>query len=112
MKIIDNDVLHSWKDHRTNSGKLYRYAFVKNTEGYIDIAIQTPRTGRSEDWEITHKLPLDQSTNGITKICIRREKRLAVTSFHIAFGIMKEYCEMHAHYIDTGETIDEQLSSS
>ena len=106
-EYVDADTLHGWKTHRTSKGRNYDYAFVKRSSGHIDIAIRTPKTGRSESLHTVHKLPLEGNRNGVKKICIRKPGNVRDTV--TAKGILREYTEMYDKYIDTGRTIDQQL---
>lgn len=105
---IDPDTLSGWSEHKSqNSGRLYNYAFVKRMDGHIDIAIQTPASGRDESLNIIHKLPLEGNNEGVMKICIKKPE--AIMDSSKAFGVMKEYVELFDKYIDSGITIDNQL---
>ncbi len=105
---VDADTLHNWSTHHSKSGRIYKYAFVKRSDGHIDIAIQTPPSGRDESLHIVHKLPLEGNASGVRKICIKRPE--TVKNFDKAEGVMKEYVELFDKYISTGITIDVQLA--
>lgn len=109
-KSIDQDVLcGGWTDIRSENGKLFRYAFI-NRNGYVDIAIQTPRSprGKHEDdnYHLTHKLPV-KSGGDIDKICFHAGKE--PKTVEKAMQALKEYIELYTTWLDTGKTIDQQI---
>ncbi len=95
--------------YRTRDGSaIYKFGFVERHDGSFDIDIlEQPSYGEQSDgYVITHRLT---SLRGGSKICFNAGKE--PQDIEKAKKICMEWAELTQTYIQTGQTLDDQIAA-